>query len=161
MNNLVEDTLASVEGYLLSINRDTENGWYELEVGIPSSWVFRGSKTIDCTNIVANDEFKMVKVSPFENGVRIPIDELIEFVSTIVATNLEIEAKENGFNQMLEQEKLALQEKAKAYYNELEALKEKSFTNFDEKDSSEPVKKRSYKKHVASGEIEKPELDGK
>ena len=153
MDNIIEDALSAVEGYLLGIFRDTENGWYELQVGIPTSWVFRGNKIIDCSNIVANDEYKIVKVSPYADGVRITIDELIEFVSTIIKTNIEIKEREDGFLKMIEQEKLALQEKAKNYYNELEELKEKSFTKFGEdekvvepKQEPETVKKRQYVK---------------
>lgn len=142
MEYIVEERLKPIDGYLMAINRNTEMGWYELEVGIPSTWIFRGSKTIECTTIASNDTYKLVKIAPQETADYVVIDELIEFVTIIITTNMVIMEKENEFKRQMDLEKLALEEKVKSYYNEVENLKVNSFTNFEEKNIPPPVSKK-------------------
>ena len=44
----VETAFEPVNGYISSITRNTINGWYEIEIGIPKGWVFDENKEIKC-----------------------------------------------------------------------------------------------------------------
>jgi len=121
----IDQALAPISGYLISITRDTVNGWYELQVGIPNNWVFDDNNDVECEILAEAEEGKLIKVSPKKTGV--VIDDLILFVKVIIKTNQMIAEKEREFTETMEAMKGELENKAKAYYEELDKLREESF----------------------------------
>lgn len=121
----IEAALHSVDGYLISITRNTMNGWYELQIGLPVGWVFDENDKISCEVIEKTEAGSLIKISP---KVReIVIDDLLAFVQAIINTNEKIAKKEKQFTDKMETMKNKLADEAKKFYTELDELKEKSF----------------------------------
>lgn len=135
---IVEEALESITGYLISIKRNTINGWYELEVGIPSKWVFDENSDVRCEVLKEVEVGKIIKISPKNDDVC--IDDLIFFVEFIIETNRKILEKEEELNKKLEDMKSKMEDVTKTFLIELEDLRDKSF-----KKLSEPPVKKSYK----------------
>ena len=123
--NTIEESLEPISGYLYSITRDTVNGWYMLEVGIPDKWVYRENKYIGCEIINENEDGKLIRISPKID--KITLDDLIRFVSIIIDTNNRIAEKEIEFQQQMEIAKKELEKNASKYYEEVDFIKENSF----------------------------------
>ena len=121
----IESALHPTDGYITAFTRNTVEGWWELEVGIPKSWVFNENNEIKCEVISESDFGKLIKVSP--KNANVVVDDLVSFVEIIIKTNEKIAEKEQEFgNEMAEMKKM-LEEKAKKFYQELYELKENSF----------------------------------
>jgi len=125
----VEEGLKPIEGYMLSLRRDTMNGWYEMEIGLPAGWIFRGNDYIECEVVNETKAGTLIKIYPKTEGVL--VDDLISFVQLILSTNSKIAEKEKEFTDSLELSKEQLNAVAKRFYTELDDLKKKSFTTFD------------------------------
>ena len=129
----IHKELESTDGYITSFTRNTVKGWWELEVGLPASWVFDENSKIGCEVIMENDIGKLIKVSPKKNNVY--IDDLITFVEVIIKTNEKIAEKEKQFTDKMQEMKSVLEKEYKQFYQELDELKENSFKknneNFD------------------------------
>ena len=123
----IELALEPVHGYLISINRNNVNDWYEIEIGLPNTWVFDENKKIGCEVLEEYETGKIIKITPKVEGV--VIDDLISFVEIIILTNLKISEKEKEFKVEMEEMKVLLEKKASKYLEELDVLKEKSFQN--------------------------------
>jgi uncharacterized protein with von Willebrand factor type A (vWA) domain len=122
---IIESALHPTDGYITTFTRNTVEGWWELEVGIPKSWVFNENNEIKCDVITESDFGKLIKISP--KNTNVVIDDLVSFVEIIIKTNEKIAKKEQEFgNEMAEMKKM-LEEKAKKFYQELDELKENSF----------------------------------
>lgn len=121
----IESALEPVTGFLLSIKRNPMNGWYEIEIGLPSSWVFDDNNEIKCELISKTDRGNLIKVVPKND--KIVIDDLIAFVEVIIETNERIAEKEKEFTDRMEQMKGMLESEAKKFYEELDELKTNSF----------------------------------
>ena len=78
-----------VDGYILTINRNPEFGYYELEVGIPKTWVYQKTDIIDFEVIAETEKNILLHIFPLQQDV-VVIDDLIEFVSLIISTNEKI-----------------------------------------------------------------------
>jgi hypothetical protein len=122
--------LQPVEGHLISITRNTINGWYEIEVGLPSSWVFDENNEIKCEILAEDKTGKLIKLSP--KNQNIVIDDLITFVEIIINTNKKIAEKEEEFKLQMEEMKKGLEKKASAFFKELDELKENSFKKIND-----------------------------
>lgn len=140
----IELALAPITGYLISISRNTEYGWYELEIGLPNSWVFDENDKIGCDVITENEAGKLIRIAPKKNGI--VIDDLISFVGIIIKTNERIAEKEKEFTDQMQEMKGLLEDKAKKFYEELDELKESSFKkvgkNFAESLETKPKRGR-------------------
>jgi len=136
---IIQDTFKSIDGYLISIERDTENGWYFLKVGIPIDWVFKGNKSIACDVIQESELGKIVNVKPKKNGIT--VDDLVEFISLIERTNAIIVEKQKEIDERLTEAKEALKIEMEEKLGELENLKEESFMSFDQRMKNESKKK--------------------
>jgi hypothetical protein len=121
----IELALESTNGYIKSFNRNTEKGWWEIEVGLPISWVYDENSKIGCEIINENEIGKLIKVFPKLNGV--VIDDLINFIEIIIVTNQKIAEKEKQFTDKMQEMKNHLEDEANKFYKELEELKENSF----------------------------------
>jgi len=144
----IEAALHSVDGYLISITRDTVNGWYELQVGLPSGWVFDENDKISCEVVEEAETGSLVKIAP--KVQEIVVDDLIAFVQAIITTNEKIAKKEKQFTDKMEAMKKKLEQEAKKFYTDLDELKEKSFktvnTEFVSKVEEKPKRGRPVKK---------------
>lgn len=139
MNKIIHKLLSNLEGNLISIQRNTVDGWYELEVGIPNGWVYKTNDIIECETINKTDNGILLKIKPKDENV--VIDDLIDFANLIIETNAKIVEKEREFNEKMNKYKKELEEQAKKFYDELDTIKENSFTKFDKpKKSISPSK---------------------
>ena len=123
--NVIENALDPINSFLISMTRNTKEGWYEFEIGIPSNWVFEDNDDIMCEVKTQINEGKFIKILPKRYGV--VADDLVRFVEIIIKTNERISAKEKEFTDKMEQMKAQLEMEAKKFYEELDDLKEKSF----------------------------------
>jgi len=138
----IEKQLEPTNGYITSFTRNTVEGWWELEMGLPISWVFDENSNIDCEVVMENDIGKLIRVFPKKNDIY--VDDLITFVEVIIKTNEKIAEKEKQFTNKMQEMKGILEEEAKKFYQELDELKENSFKknndNFDKTlDESKPA----------------------
>lgn len=115
----------------MSITRNTLKGWYELEIGLPNTWVFDENDKISCEILIENESGKVIKIIP--KTTNIVVDDLIEFVKIIIKTNEMITLKEKEFTNTMQEMKENLEEKAKNYYKELDELRKSSFQKAKQK----------------------------
>ena len=125
----IEAALHPTDGYINSFVRNTEKGWWELEVGLPKTWVFDENDKIGCEIVFENEFGKLIKVS--SKKTEIVIDDLVTFVEIIIATNQKIAEKEKQFTDKMQEMKGVLEKEAKKFYAELDELKENSFKNLN------------------------------
>jgi len=123
----IEKILNPVDGYLGSITRNTVDGWYEIEVGIPSGWIYDENKKIDCEILAEDDEYKLIKISPKNRDI--VVDDLINFLEIIIITNNKIAEKQKEFKVVMEEMKGVLEKKANKFLEELDTIKVKSFND--------------------------------
>lgn len=147
----IESILEPITGYLISITRNTIDGWYEMEIGIHKGWVFDDNKEIKCEVINENETGKIIKISPKNN--KVIIDDLIAFVKIIIKTNGKIVEKEKEFTVKMQQMKGVLEKEVKKFYEELDELKMNSFKNLNaefEKSLHTEAKKKKTRNEIIS-----------
>ena len=127
----IENLLSPIAGYLYSITRDTLNGWYVIEIGVPAKWVYKENDYIGCEIIDENDEGKLIKIYPKLDNIT--LDDLINFVTIIIGTNKRIAEKELEFQEKMEQIKKELEKDASKFYEELDNLKKNSCEKVEDK----------------------------
>lgn len=144
MTRIVEEALAPIAGYFISMSVDTVTGFYILEIGIPDKWAFSNSNNIKCDILAENDEGKILKIS--SENEETSIDDLIDFVSVIINTNMKIAKKEEEFEERMNSMKKQLEDEARRFYAELDTLKDNSFKKLAENLNLNPndKKKRQY-----------------
>ena len=125
MENTIDSALQPISEYLISISRNTSNGNYELQVGIPNKWVFEDNAEVECEVLKESDVGKLIKVSAKKS--KIIIDDLVKFIEIIIQTNEKIAEKEREFTERIGVMKERLEEEAKKFYTELDELKDSSF----------------------------------
>jgi hypothetical protein len=140
MATTIQDAFKLIEGNLLLMERNTEKGWFEFEIGIPANWVFDENRQISCEVINETDAGKLIRVAP--KNKKISLDDLIRFVEIILETNQKIAEKEREFTDSMEAMKAELEKKAKQYYEELDKLKEESFKKAGDKFVEDVTEKR-------------------
>ena len=124
--SIIENELKRVAGYLIGIYRDPLNGWYEIEVGIQKSWVYESNKDIVCEDIGhESDKGKVIIIKPIKSGVT--VDDLINYLGTIIKINFDIQKKEEEFIEEMKKLEKTLESRKNAFYDELNSLKELSF----------------------------------
>ena len=140
MATTIQDAFNLIESNLLLMERNTEKGWFEFEIGIPANWVFDENRQITCEVINETDAGKLIRVAP--KNKKITLDDLIRFVEIILETNQKIAEKEKEFTNSMEVMKAELEKKAKQYYEELDKLKEDSFKKAGDKFVEDVTEKR-------------------
>jgi len=121
----IQAALAPTDGYIKSFSRNTVEGWWEVEIGLPINWVYDENVKIGCEIVFENEVGKLVKVYP--KKIDVVLDDLIAFVEIIIATNERIAEKEKQFTDKMQEMKGILEDEAKKFYQELDELKENSF----------------------------------
>jgi hypothetical protein len=151
----IQEVLKGIDGLLLSITRNTVEGYYELEIGIPNTWVYDETSEIGCeVTMDAGEGGKLIKVYPKKNDV--VIDDLIDFVTLVKNTNKIIAEKEKKFEEKFQKVKEDLENEAKRFYEELEEMKKISFKNLKAGIESKPRKTREPKEQTESKSPEPP-----
>lgn len=125
MANTIDSAFQPISEYLISVTRNTTNGNYELQVGIPNKWVFDDNAEIECDVMKESDVGRLIKVAPKKS--KIIIDDLVRFVEIIIKTNERIAEKEKEFTKEMENMRGILEKKANKFYEELDELKDTSF----------------------------------
>jgi len=136
----IKKILDKLDGKLLSIERNTEEGKYELQIGLPATWVYKSTDYVGLEEIAKNDDGVLLKV--FSDDEAVCIDDLIEFVGVIIDTNEKIAQKEEEYNKLMEERKKQLQDEFSKYEDELDELREKSFRSMSDEQDEEDVKKK-------------------
>lgn len=126
----IDSKLEPTNGYINSFTRNTIEGWWELEIGLPKTWVYDENKDIKCEILMENEVGKLIKISPKKQNV--VIDDLIVFVEIIIETNKRIAEKEKQFTDRMQEMKSVLEKEAKKFYDELDELKVNSFKNLSD-----------------------------
>lgn len=156
----IESKLEKLSGTLLSIERDTVNGWYVITIGLPLSWVFNDNESISCEIIDESDKGRLIKIAPKRNDKNVIIDDLIRFVEIIIDTNGRIAEKEKEFTKRMEEMKGLLEKEAKHFYQELDELKENSFNNISKSFSTiTPIKKKTKGRPKKNETITEPVIE--
>lgn len=155
---LIDDKIKPLTGHFYKLERNPEEGWYEMEVAIPAKWVFKSNKIIECEVLNESKAGKFVLVKPKNDTVG--IDDLIEFIGLIVLTNKEISDREEEFNKQMEAEKEKLATTINSFYTGLDELRKKSFEKFgsdaDEKNEEGETTKPKTKRGRPPGAKNKP-----
>ena len=131
MTDIIENILKPISGYLIFIARDTMKGNYNLQIGIPNSWVFDSNDNIECEVIEELPNGKRINVKPKKENVN--IDDLVSFVVIIVEINERIANKEKEFSEKMDEMKSHFEDEYKNFYKELDELKENSFQTANNK----------------------------
>jgi len=147
----VELILDTIAGYMTRIFRNTDKGWYELEVGIPKNWVFDENDEIGCEILEEVEMGKLIRIFP--KNENIVIDDLILFVNIIIKTNKKIAEKEKEFADKMEDMKKNLETQASEFYKELDELKENSFKKLNDNIVEELKKETRGRKPKDTSEI--------
>lgn len=125
----VSKAIEKLESYLYTIKRDTQKGWYVLEVGIPASWTYKSTDDVECEETGSTEKMAMIKINPSKEGV--DIDDLIKFATKIVSTNKLIESKRKEFEKQMEEIKEKLAEQYENFDSEMENMQENLFDKND------------------------------
>ena len=153
-NNIIQETLNPLSEYLISMERDTVNGWFELNIGIPNKWVLFETEEIKTSIVSENNVGKLVKIKPTSEDIA--VDDLYRFLGVIIDNNNKIAEKEKEFIAEMENVKNSLAEKEKRFYDELEEMKKNAFKitsktkpdeNNENTDTDKIVVSRSKKKN--------------
>jgi hypothetical protein len=140
----INDGLSRISDYLVLVQRDTQKGWYYIEVGIPSDWIFDSNDIVECEILQEGGGGKLVKISPKNDNVY--VDDLITFVEVINTTNKKILEKEALFTDKMEQMKTTLQNEALKFYKELDEMKKHSFETISSKLDSDTLTEPTIEK---------------
>lgn len=151
MKNL-QTILNNLEGYLISIQRNAEEGMYEIEVGIPKNWVYKPTKRIDYETIHEGESGAIIRVYGMESDV--VIDDLIDFVEVIIETNKRLQLMQDEFDQQMVETKKELENQALEFYEKLDEVKETSFKSIDEQLRETKRKKESTERVKRTADIE-------
>ena len=128
---MMDEKLKPLEGYLISIVRDTVNGWYFIEMGLPKDWSYDSNDIIVCDVINEDEVGRLLKISPKISEVT--IDNLIQFATLLIETNMRVAERERKFQERLKEMKRSFEEETASFYQELEDLKKSSFNDIGEK----------------------------
>lgn len=141
-NNLIENVLKPLDGHLISIVRDTMNGWYEIKFGIPASWVYDESNDdIACVVESSTDKGILLKVHPKKEGV--VIDELFKYLNNLMNVNQIIKEKENEFLEKMKEHKTVIEQEKDKFDEEIDDLKLNAFKSKSNENSEDETKNES------------------
>lgn len=127
--------LEKLDGYLISIERNVENSYYELKAGFRKDWVYKSTDDVECNVDVQSDNGSIVTISGKHDDVI--IDDLIEFVIKVIDTNKKITEKQEQFDKLLEERKKALEEEILKFQQEMDEFTKNSFVESDEKEKTD------------------------
>ncbi|NJO59695.1 MAG: hypothetical protein HC836_15730 [Richelia sp. RM2_1_2] len=128
---MINTILKPLDEFLLSVERDTDTGFYFITMGIPANWVYKSTNIIECEVLHETDGGSLVKIYPLNESA--VIDDLIEFGRIIIETNERIAKMQEEFDNKMKEMKEQLIEQQKLFMDELDEMKDKSFHEIEEK----------------------------
>ena len=137
----VERILSKLDSYLYTIKRDTKNGWYVLEIGIPASWTYKSNSKIECKELGGNKKSVLVQINPIEDDV--PVDTLLDFAIQLVNNNKKIEKMREDFELKMKDIKVQLNEEYEKFENEIENIEDNLFDKENTKPKNVEVKEET------------------
>ena len=154
----IESILEPITGNLNCIKRNSMEGWYEMEIGIPNNWVFNENDEIGVEIISETEMGKLIKIIPKNRNI--VVDDLVLFAKIVINTNQKIAEREVEFKSQLEEMKKGIEKKASEFFKELDELKENSFKKLNDNfvaglnGEKRQRKKRTRKVHTPSGDTQ-------
>ena len=130
----INEKLEPIVSYLISINRNVENGWYELELGIYGSWIYSSDDRVDCVLINEFEQGKIIRLIPKNEDII--VDDLVTFASGLITFNEEIAERKRKLNEEIENLKQineAEMEKMKAEFSERRLEQNKNLEELERK----------------------------
>lgn len=118
----VAEKLKPIDGYVLGVNRNTENGYYELNIGVPKDWEILTSKTI-LSEVILHHEENGDILRIYSKDEDVVIDDLLDFVIEIVKSNEEIEQIQRELDEELANKRKNLEAELKMIYETFENRK--------------------------------------
>lgn len=146
MKKVLDEALTKLDGYLISITRNTETSQYEIQVGIPKDWIYEENDMIGFDVDLENELGSVIKV--YGKTTDIVIDDLIHYVNVIIDTNKRIAEMQEEFERKLEEEKEAIVKKVSDFQNQINQMKQQSFSA--EKEEKEEKKKITRNKKTTT-----------
>lgn len=143
----LENILRKLEGKLLSIERNTESGRYEMKIGLPSNWIFEENNDVEVDILTETENAVLLKLIPANDDI--VIDDLIDYMNIVIDINEEIAKKEEEFNKRMEERKNELKAEAEMFFDQLEQLKRQKFKLVGDENNeevNEKAKKRGRPK---------------
>lgn len=150
-NMSIEESLNHVDGYLIAIKRNVQNGQYELEVGIPKNWVYKATQEIDFEMIHQTKQGDIIRIFALDENII--VDDLIQYVKIIIETNEEIAKMQEEFEEQMKKAKQELENQFKSFYDQIEEKKDHSFETIKKKQME--ANKKMKKKNKDNKEFEK------
>jgi uncharacterized protein YcgL (UPF0745 family) len=139
--NPIHDKLEEIAGFFVSLQRDIETSGYYIEIGVMPTWEYGENEKIGCEVVSETSVGKVLKIYAKKEGIS--VDDLISFGKIIININLEIEEKENEFKENINKMKSELEGQVKAFYENLDNEKKKTFKTFGKEEKKEtPVRKK-------------------
>ena len=136
----VSEKLKPIDGYVLRIERNTENGYYEVVVGIPINWEYITSKTIMSDLLNETENGKIYKV--YSKDEDIVIDDLFDYISEIVKSNEQIEQIQRELEDELANKRKKLEAELAMIYETFENKKNELLGKLKtENQEAKPVRK--------------------
>jgi hypothetical protein len=119
----IEKALSKLDKYLYLIRRDTEKGWYVLEVGIPVAWTHKSSNKVTTEELGSTEKMKMIQINPNEEYKgEVSIDDLLDYATQIVSNNKKIEKMREDFEKKMGEIREKLEEEYEKFEDEIENM---------------------------------------
>ena len=138
MVNVLDESLKKIDGYLLSIERNTETSRYEIKVGIPKDWIYQENDRINFDILVESEIGTIIVLFGVTDDV--VVDDLIEYVNIVISTNKRIVEMQEDFERKLEEAKEELVKEVSDFEDKIEEVKKQSFSSDDEQKETEKKK---------------------
>jgi len=147
----VEKALSKLDKYLYLIKRDTVNGWYVLEMGIPASWTHKTTTKVASEELDGTEKMKMIQINPNEDYEGdVSIDDLLDYATQVISNNKKIEKMREDFEKKMLEIKEKLEEEYEKFEEEIDELEEGLY----EKNETTQPKKQRIKKTEKPEEVE-------
>lgn len=156
----IQKAFEKLEGRLLSLERNTTKGYYELKVGLPSTWIYETNDDIDVEVIVETENGVLLLLSPTNDEVT--LDDMIDYINIVIDANEEIARKEEEFLKKMEKVTESLKAEKESFYESLEEFRKKRFNLLkEEEEKPKTSKPKTISKKKSEEETEEKETDTK
>lgn len=113
----IQEALKLSEGYVISFQRNTTKGYYELKVGLPKEWIYDDNEEVKCTILNETDSGKILLIEPQKEDI--VIDHLIIFLNKLINVNNRIAERKKEIEKQIENHKAAFEKQVEILYEEL------------------------------------------
>lgn len=121
----LEKIFNDITGYLISIERDPQNGYYVLKVALPKNWIYKSTNFIKCDMESELEDGCIINIIP--NDSTCVIDDQIQFLNKIIENNNKIIELEKEMMDKLNERKKELEKDIEETYKNIENFKTNAF----------------------------------